>query len=171
MKKVLFLVLVSLLFCNSVFAQSLGKMTLGCKRTDIPFCLPSDFKICKTNTDNLLTYTTSKGDEQVSFYLENKIVYKIIMHKFVDYSSNANKITSKLEELLMNLYETWGEPSYVGENIYWNFPTAKATFSYTVSTSTVEMDPLRYSGTSGLTTFYRCYADIKLEKRSSNLFE
>lgn len=157
--------------CNGAFAQSLGKMTLGCKRIDIPLSLPSGFNINTTNTDNELTYTTKKGDERVSFYLENKIVYKIIMHKFVVYTTNANEVTSKLEELVMNLYETWGEPSYVGENIYWNFPTSKATFSYTVSTSTAEMDPLRYSGTSGLTTFYRCYVDIKLEKRTSNLFE
>lgn len=155
--------------CNGVFAQSLGKMTLGCHRYDIPTSLPSGFNICKTNTDSQLTYTTSKGNEYVSFYLENKIVYKIIMHKFVEYTSNANEITSKLEELLMNLYETWGEPSYVGENIYWNFPTSKATFSYSVSTSQLP-DPLRYSGHSSVTT-YNCYADIKLEKRSSNLFE
>lgn len=70
----------------------------------------------------------------------------------------------------MNLYETWGEPSYVGENIYWYFYGSKATFNYTVSTSTVDMDPLNLYG-SGITTYYKCYADIKLEKRTSNLFE
>lgn len=170
MKKFLILMLTCFLACNCAYAQSLGKMTLGCKRYDIPLSLPSGFNVNTTNTDNQLTYTTSRGDEYVSFYLENKIVYKIIMHKFVEYTTNANEITSKLEELLMNLYETWGEPSYVGENIYWNFPSSKATFSYTVSTSTADMDPLRYSGSSRLTTFYRCYADIKLEKRT-NLFE
>ena len=170
MKKFLFLMLISFLACSGAYAQSLGKMTLGCKRYDIPLSLPSGFNVNKTNIDNQLTYTTSKGDEYVSFYLENNIVYKITMHKFVEYTTNADKVNSKLEELIMNLYETWGEPSYVGENIYWNFSGSKATFSYTVSTSTVDNDPLNLYG-SGLTTYYKCYADIKLEKRTSNLFE
>lgn len=92
------------------------------------------------------------------------------MHKFVGFGSDANNIKNKLEELVMNLYEMWGEPSYIGENIYWNFSASKAIFSYTVSTSTLELDPLRMSGTPGLTTFYKCYADIKLEKKA-NFFE
>ena len=170
MKKFLFLMLISFLACSGSYAQSLGKMTLGCHRYDIPTSLPTGFKICKIHTDNQLTYATSKGDENVSFYLENNIVYKITMHKFVEYTTNADEVNSKLEELIMNLYETLGEPSYVGENIYWNFSGSKATFSYTVSTSTADMDPLNLYG-SGLTTYYKCYADIKLEKRTSNLFE
>lgn len=170
MRKIIFAILVIFMVCNGVVAQSLGKMTLGCKRADIPLSLPRGFNICKTNTNNQLIYTTNKGDEHISFYLENNIVYKIVMHKFVDDTSNANKLNSKLEELLMNLYGAWGEPSYVGENVYWNFPSSKCTFSYVVSTQTLELDPLRFSGTSGLTTFYKCYADIKLEK-IKNLFE
>lgn len=170
MKKFLFLMLISFLACSGAYAQSLGKMTLGCKRYDIPLSLPSGFNVNTTNTEKQLTYTTKQGNENVSFHLENGIVHKITMHKFVGHTTNANEITSRLEELLMNLYETWGEPSYVGENIYWNFSGSKATFSYTVSTSTVDMDPLNLYG-SGLTTYYECYADIKLEKRTSNLFE
>lgn len=169
MKKFI-LILICSVICSGTFAQSLGRMTLGCTRADISSSLPNGFNICKTNTSNQLTYSTSKGDEYVSFYLNDNIVYKIVMHKYVYFSSNANDIESKLEELFMNLYEMWGEPSYTGENIYWNFPTSKATFSYTVSSKQTEMDPLRLSGTSGLTTFYTCYADIKLEKRTS-LFE
>jgi hypothetical protein len=145
-------------------------MTLGCKRTDIPLSLPSNIRICKTSTNNQLTYTSSKGDEYVSFYLNDNIVYKIEMHKFVEFGSDANRVKSKLEELMMNLYEMWGEPSHIGENIYWQFPASKATVSYTVSTSQAEMDPLRLSGSSAITTFYRCYADIVLERRA-NLFE
>lgn len=167
-----FLLFICCVICNGIFAQSLGKMTLGCKRTDIPFSLPRGYNVCKTSTDNQLTYATDKGDEYVSFYLKDGIVYKITMHKFVEYATNADELKSKLEELIMNLYETWGEPSHVGENIYWNFPSSKATFSYIVSTSTGDMDPLRLSGTSGRTTFYKCYADIKLEKRTNtSLFE
>lgn len=169
MKKILF-ILTCFMVCNGVFAQSLGKMTLGCNRTEIPQSLPRSFDVCRSNAPNKLTYTTSKGDEYVTFYLINNIVNKIEMHKFVGYGSDANKIKSKLEELVMNLYEMWGEPSYIGENIYWNFSASKVTFSYTVSTSTLELDPLRMSGTSGLTTFYNCYADIKLEKKA-NFFE
>lgn len=170
MKKFLFLILICFMTCNGVLAQSLGKMTLGCKRTDIPLSLPSDIRICKTSTSNQLTYTSSKGDEYVSFYLNDNIVYKIEMHKFIGFGSDANKIKSKLEEVVMSLYETWGEPSYVGENFYWKFPTSKGTFSYTVSTSQTDLDPLKFSGSSALTTFYTCYADIKLEKKT-NLFE
>ena len=155
---------------NGIFAQSLGKLTLGSKRSDVIYRLPKGFHVCKTRTDNQLTYATDKGDEYVSIYFKDGIVQKISMHKFVEYTTDENELKSKLEELIMNLYETWGEPSYVGENIYWNFPGSKATFSYTVSTSTTDMDPLRYSGSSRLTTFYRCYADIKLEKKT-NLFE
>lgn len=167
-----FLLFICCVICNGIFAQSLGKMTLGCKRADIPLSLPRGYNVCKTSTDNQLTYATDKGDEYVSFYLKDGIVCKITMHKFVEYTTNADELKSKLEELIMNLYETWGEPSHVGENIYWNFSNSKATFSYTVSTSTVDMDPLRYSGTSGYTTFYKCYADIKLEKRTNtSLFE
>lgn len=170
MKKFLFLILICFTTYNVVFAQSLGKMTLGCKRYDIPFSLPSVFNVNTTNTEKQLTYTTKHGNENVSFHLENGIVHKITMHVFVGHTTNANEITSRLEEILMNLYETWGEPSYVGENVYWYFPGSKATFSYTVSTYTVDNDPLNLYG-SGLTTYYKCYADIKLEKRTSNLFE
>lgn len=170
MKKFLFLILICYMTCNGVFAQSLGKMTLGCKRTDIPLSLPRDFRICKTSTSNQLTYTTSKGNEYVSFYLNDNIVYKIEMHKFIGFGSDANKIKSKLEEVVMSLYETWGEPSYIGENFYWKFPTSKGIFSYSVTTSQTDLDPLKFSGSSALTTFYECYADIKLEKKT-NLFE
>ena len=170
MKKILFLILICFITSNGIFAQSLGKMTLGCKRTDIPLSLPRDFRTCKTSTSNQLTSTTSKGDEYVKFYLNDDIVYKIEMHKFIGFGSDANKIKGNLEEVVMNLYETWGEPSYVGENFYWKFPTSKGTFSYTVSTSQTDMDPLKFSGSSVLTTFYECYADIKLEKTTS-LFE
>lgn len=168
MKKVLLVIMICYMTCNGVFAQSLGKMTLGCKRTDIPISLPSGFNICKTNTDNQLTYTTKQGNENVSFYLENGIVHRITMHKFIDSGLNLNNIKSKLEEVILSLYETWGEPSYIGENIYWQFPTSRATLTYDVTTSQLA-DPLRYSGQSYVTT-YHCYMDIKLEKRT-NIFE
>lgn len=169
MKKILF-ILVCHLVCNGIFAQSLGKMTLGCSRADIQQTLPKSFRVCKANTPNKVTYATNEGDEYVSFYLDNNLVNKIEMHKFVEFGSDANRVKSKLEELMLNLYEMWGEPSYIGENIYWQFPASKATVSYTVSTSQAEMDPLRMSGSSAITTFYRCYADIVLE-RKANFFE
>ena len=169
MKKILF-ILVCLLACNGIFAQSLGKMTLGCSRADIPQTLPKDFRVCKANAPSKVTYATNKGDEYVSFYLNNDFVVKIEMHRFVEFGSDANRVKSKLEELMLNLYEMWGEPSHIGENIYWQFPASKATVSYTVSTSQAVMDPLRMSGSSAITTFYRCYADIVLE-RKANFFE
>lgn len=168
MKKVLFIILIFLTTYNGVFAQSLGKMTLGCKRYDIPLSLPSGFNVNTTNTENQLTYTTKQGNENVSFYLENGVVHKITMHKFIDSGMDINRIKSKLEEVILSLYEAWGEPSYIGENIYWQFPTSKATLTYNVSTLQLD-DPLRYSGHSSVTT-YRCYMDIKLEKRT-NIFE
>ena len=169
MKKFLYFILLCLISCNGAFAQSLGKMTLGCSRIDVVLSLPKGFNICKTNTSNQLTYTTSNGDEYVSFYLNNNnIVYKIVMHKFVGNERNTDNIKSRLEELMMNLCENWGKPSYIGENIYWQFPASKATLIYTISTSYIA-DPLRFSGTSGITS-YICYADIKLEKRTS-MFE
>ncbi|MBR5241312.1 MAG: hypothetical protein IKW05_05190 [Muribaculaceae bacterium] len=169
MRKFLFII-ACYMVCNGMFAQSLGKMTLGCNRSEISQSLPSGFNICKTNTNTQVKYTTSKGNEYVTFYLTNNIVNRIEMHKFVAFGSDANHIKSKLEELVMNLYEMWGEASYVGENFYWQFPASKGTFSYTVTTEQTDLDPLRLSGTSGLTTFYTCYADIKLEKKT-NLFE
>lgn len=171
MKKLLFLILICFLTSNGVFAQSLGKMTLGCKRADIPISLPSGFDICKINTSNHLKYTTNKGDEYVSIYLDDNIVYKIEMHKRVCYDASEDKFLSLLEEIVMQLYESWGEPYYVGENIYWQFQTSKATFSYTVYTSQSDLDPARFYGSAPyLVTFYQCYADIKLEKKT-NLFE
>lgn len=168
MKKFLFLILICYMTCNGVFAQSLGKMTLGCKRTDIPLSLPSGFNICKTNTSNQLTYTTNNTNEYVSFYLKDNIVDKIVMNKFIAVELNTNNLKSKLEEVIINLYDTWGEPSYVGENIYWKFPTSKATFSYTISTDQLA-DPLGFSGGTSVTR-YKCYAEIKLE-RTASLFE
>lgn len=168
MKKFLLFILSCFMAYNGAFAQSLGKMTLGCHRYDIPTSLPSGFKICKTSTENLLTYTTSNGDEYVSFYLENGIVYKITMHKFIGKGSDTNGIKSKLEDTIISLYDSWGEPSYIGENIYWHFPSSKATVTYDI-TSTTLADPLRFSGYSSVTTYY-CYMDIRLEKRT-NLFE
>lgn len=170
MRKIFIIISLCCLVCNGLHAQSLGKMTLGCKRSEIPYNLPTGFSVCKNNSPSQLTYATSKGDEFVSFYLKDYVVYKIEMHKYVGYGSDPNLITSKLEEIIMELYDSWGEPSYVGENIYWQFPGSKATFSYTVSTSQAVMDPLRYSGSYAVTTFYKCYADIKLEKKG-NLFE
>ena len=76
MKKILF-ILVCLLACNGIFAQSLGKMTLGCSRADIPQTLPKDFRVCKANAPSKVTYATNKGDEYVSFYLNNDFVVKI----------------------------------------------------------------------------------------------
>lgn len=143
-------------------------MTLGCKRYDIPLSLPSGFKICKINTDNQLTYTTSKGNEYVSFYLENGIVHRIIMHKFIGSGSDTNGIKSKLEDTIISLYDSWGKPTYIGENIYWHFPASKATITYDITTSTLN-DPLRMSGYSSV-TYYYCYMDIKLEVKA-NLFE
>lgn len=163
MKKILF-ILTCFMVCNGVFAQSLGKMTLGCNRTEIPQSLPKGFNICKTNTSNQLTYINSKdGSEFVSFYLNDNIVYKIVMHKFVGIGFSTQEIKSKIEDVFVNLCETWGEPSYVGENIYWQFPTSKATFSYTVAENS-------WYGPHGIETDYTCYIDIKLEKRT-NLFE
>ena len=163
MKKVI-LILICCVVCGGTIAQSLGRMTLGCTRADIPSSLPNGFNICKTNTSNQLTYSTSSdGSEYVSFYLRDNIVYKIVMHKFLGMATSNNEVNSKLEAIFMDLCETWGEPSYVGDNIYWNFSTSKATFSYTVSKS-------QFQGLYGLETYYTCYADIKLEKRSS-LFE
>lgn len=164
--KLLFFILVTLISCNSVFAQSLGKMKLGCKRSEVTFSLPKGYNICKTNTNNQLTYTTSQGNEYVSFYFDNNIVYKIIMHKYIGGGRDTNEIKSKLEELIMSLYETWGEPTYIGENVYWQYPTAKITFSYNISTLyTPSLSPYE----PDITTYF-CYADIKLEKRH-NLFE
>ncbi len=164
MKKFIFFVLICYMTSNSVFAQSLGRMTLGCTRADIQSSLPKGFNICKTSTSNQLTYSTSNdGSEYVSFYLKDNIVYKIVMHKFMGMATTNKEVDSKLEDVFMNLCESWGEPSYVGENIYWNFSTSKATFSYTVSKS-------QFQGLYGLETYYTCYADIKLEKRTS-LFE
>lgn len=165
MKKFLFFILICYMPCNGIFAQSLGKMTLGCKRADIPASLPSGFNICKTNTNNQLTYATNNTNEYVSFYLKDNIVDKIVMNKFIADELNVNNIKSKLEEVILNLYETWGEPSYVGENIYWRFPTSKATFSYTISTDQLA-DPLGFSGSTSVTR-YISYVEIKLEKTSS----
>ena len=159
--KLLFFILVTLISCNSVFAQSLGKMTLGCKRADIPLSLPKGFNVCKTNTSNQLTYGNS-GYDYVSFYLNDNIVTKIEMHRFL-LGFNTTHIESQLEEIFISLCETWGEPSYVGENIYWYFPTSKATFSHTVTTE-------QFYGPHGIETQYNGYITIKLEKRT-NLFE
>ncbi len=169
MKKILFL-LACFMVCNGVFAQSLGKMTLGCNGTEVPQSLPKDFNICKTITSDQLTYTTNDVNEYVTFYLTNNIVNKIEMRKFVGCGTDTNYIESQLEELVMNLYEMWGEPSYIGENVYWNFPASKATFSYTVHTDIIDSDPFRLYGTYGIVTIYKCYAKIKLEKKA-NLFE
>ena len=95
MKKFLFLMLISFLACSGAYAQSLGKMTLGCKRYDIPLSLPSGFNVNTTNTENQLTYTTKQGNENVSFYLENGVVHKITMHKFIDSGRDINRIKSK----------------------------------------------------------------------------
>lgn len=160
--------LISFIACSGAYAQSLGKMTLGCKRYDIPLSLPSGFNVNTINTENQLTYTTKQGNENVSFYLENGIVHRITMHKYIDSGLDLNSIKSKLEEVILSLYETWGEPSYIGENIYWQFPSSRATLTYDVSTSQLA-DPLRYSGHSSVTR-YCCYMDIKLEKRT-NIFE
>lgn len=172
MKKVLILICFCLIY-NVATAQSLGKMTLGCKRTEIPLSLPKGFHKCTKSTNTQLTYSTENGDEYVSFNLNNSIVDKIEMHKFVGLSSDVNEIKSKLEELLFNLYEMWGEPSYVGENIYWQFQGSKATFSYTVSSYQVQLPSSTFiwDNSTYLATNYKCYADIKLEKKSSNLFE
>ena len=169
MRKLLLFILIGFIACNIATAQSLGRMTLGCKRTDIPLSLPKGFNVCKTNTSNQLTYTTDKGNEHVSFYLNNGIVYKIEMHKFIGSGYNPNNFKGGLEEIIMNLYEIWGEPSYIGENIYWQFSTSKATFSHKISSFNMQMrDP--HTG-APVPTYYTCYADIKLEKRTSNLFE
>ena len=170
MKKFLYFILLCLISCNDAFAQSLGKMRLGCSRIDVVMNLPKGFNICKTNTNNQLTYATSEGDEYVSFYLTNGIVYKILMHKSIERGFDSSSVKSKLEDTIISLCDSWGKPSYVGENIYWNFPSSKATFSYTISSTQMEMDPLRFSGSSVIKTFYKCYADIKLEKRTS-MFE
>ena len=164
-----FLLFICCVICNGIFAQSLGKMTLGCKRSDIPFSLPNGYNVCKTSTDNQLTYTTAQGNEYVSFYLNNGIVHTIIMHKHIGNGSDTNGFKSKLEDTILSLYELWGEPSYIGENIYWHFPTSKATITYEVTSSTMP-DPLMFSGYSYVTT-YHCYMDIKLEKRTRNIFE
>lgn len=163
MRKLLF-ILVCYMVCNGVFAQSLGKMTLGCNRSEVAKSLPSGFNICKTNTSNQLTYFKSKdGSEYVSFYLSDNIVYKIVMHKFIGLGASTQQMKSKIEDVFISLCDTWGEPSYIGENIYWQFPASKATFSYNVTSS-------QFHGLYGLETQYSCYVDIKLEKRT-NLFE
>ena len=87
-KKFLF-ILFCLLTCNGIFAQSLGKMTLGCSRADIQQTLPKSFRVCKANTPNKVTYATNEGDEYVSFYLDNNLVNKIEMHKFVEFGSDG----------------------------------------------------------------------------------
>lgn len=164
MKKVLLVIMICYMTCNGVFAQSLGKMTLGCKKTDIPLSLPSGFNICKTNTSNQLTYVKRKdGSEYVSFYLSDNIVYKIVMHKFIGMGASTQQMKSKIEDVFISLCDMWGEPSYIGENIYWQFPASKATFSYNVTSD-------QFYGLYGIETVYSCDVDIKLEKRT-NIFE
>ena len=166
MKKFIFFVLICYMTCNSALAQSLGKMTLGCTKAEIQSSLPSGFNFCKTNTSSQVTYSTTNDgsgySEYVSFYLKDNIVYKILMHKW-GLAFNEHSVNSRLEDVFVSLCETWGEPSYVGENIYWNFSTSKATFSYTVSKE-------QFYGVHGIETQYIYHIDIKLEKRTS-LFE
>lgn len=158
------------LACNGLYAQSLGKMSLGCNRRDIPLTLPNGYNRCTTNTNSELTYTTADGNSNVSFHLSDNVVCKIVMHKFVDDYGEIDRIKSKVEELFIELYDMWGEPSYIGENVYWQFEGAKATFTYTIATyqMQVPVNPSDLFSATYLKTFYRCYADIKLEKKSSS---
>ena len=165
MRKIIFAIFIIFMVCNGVCAQSLGKMTLGCKRADIPLSLPRDFNICKTNTNNQLKYVNSKDEnEYISFYLNNNIVYKIVMHKNLGLTFSSQDIKSKVEDIYVSLCDTWGEPTFVGENIYWQFPTSKGTFSYTVTTDQF------YGRYGNIESQYIGNVDIKLEMRS-HLFE
>lgn len=163
MKKFLYFILLCLISCNGAFAQSLGRIALGCSRIDVVLNLPKRFNVCKNNTSELLTYTSNGGCEYLSIYFKDNLAHKIVMHKFIGLSSSSSSAKSKLEDVVMDLCQTWGQPSYTGEKIYWLFPSAKATFSHTTTSS-------QFHGPYGLETEYSCYVDIILEKRSS-LFE
>ena len=151
-------------------AQSLEGLTLGCKRSVAIFNLPQYFNkntVCSTDQVTYINESVSTND-YISLKFKEDQLCKVSIHKCLSSSLVENgigRIERALEKQYMLLIDNWGEPSYVGQNVYWKFPYAKASFSYDIGIREEpkysEFDP--WTGTTPTIKVYLCYVDIELE--------
>ena len=167
MKKYLFLIYISILVCYNGHAQSLRGISLGDNRMMGVLNLPDKFSKNTHQTDNYLQYVNpNEPNEYLAIYLKDDRICKISINDVIYIGSDVNYAKRRLEERLIELYEDWGEPSYIGENVYWTFPYAKAEFSYNIITRKVDdianYDPFYHSYIPKYTQ-YKCQVRVELE--------
>ncbi len=167
MKKYLCLIIISIWSWYNGYAQSLDGITLGCERWEAVADMPKYFGENTVNTENQLVY--SDGNRFISLSFKDGRLYKIKKHDYVGGGRNLDNIKQNLEKEIIGLYEEWGDSYYSGENIYWKFKYAKASFSYDVSSTQIDdiansyFDPYSYRTVIPKVTIYNCYANIELE--------
>lgn len=163
MKKYMFLICISIFSLLNVHAQSLEGLILGCDRMNVVLNLPKVYNKNIINTNEQLTYSDG-GFNFIYLSFKDNRLYRIA--KTVEISSrDVNFLKNRLEEILIEQVEEWGEPSYIGENVYWKFPYAKSEFSYNITRHEVE-DLLNNDLLTGYTptyTKYNCGIHIELE--------
>ena len=167
MKKYLFLIYISILVCYNGHAQSLRGISLGDNRMMGVLNLPDKFSKNTHQTDNYLQYVNpNEPNEYLAIYLKDDRICKISINDVIYIGSDVNNAKRRLEERLIELYEDWGEPSHIGENVYWTFPYAKAGFSYNIITRKVDdianYDPFYHSYIPKCTQ-YKCQVRVELE--------
>ena len=92
--------------------------------------LPDRFSKNTHNTNEYLQYINpNEPNEYMAIYFRDDRICKISINELISIGRDVSYAKKRLEERLIELYEEWGEPSHIGENVYWTFPYAKAEFS------------------------------------------